>query len=148
MTPTKACPVVVRREPSGDQLLVFRHPKAGVQLVKGTIEHGEDPASAAVRELAEESGLLDARVVRSIGIWSPGYEHQVWAFLEILVPPAVPEEWTHRTDDAGGLEFSFFWHPFCNEWHWLYVAAFEYLAGHFGLSEKSVRCASRLTSTH
>jgi 8-oxo-dGTP pyrophosphatase MutT (NUDIX family) len=142
MKPTKACPVVVRRGPSGDQLLVFRHPEAGVQLVKGTIERGEDPAGAALRELAEESGIRDACVIRNLGTWDAGYDRQVWAFLEMNVADVLPQEWTHRTNDAGGLEFSFFWHPFSirpsNEWHRVHVDAFNYVASYFAPSGKSV----------
>ncbi|MBV9701908.1 MAG: NUDIX domain-containing protein, partial [Methylobacteriaceae bacterium] len=49
----KACPVVLRRRPRGLEILVFGHPTEATQLVKGTIEHGEAPASAALRELRE-----------------------------------------------------------------------------------------------
>ena len=36
---------------------MFRHPLAGIQLVKGTVEPSESPEDAARRELFEESGL-------------------------------------------------------------------------------------------
>jgi len=36
---------------------MFRHPLAGIQLAKGTVEPSESPADAARRELFEESGL-------------------------------------------------------------------------------------------
>jgi 8-oxo-dGTP pyrophosphatase MutT (NUDIX family) len=39
-------------------LLVFRHDRGGVQVPAGTVESGEDVATAAVRELQEESGVL------------------------------------------------------------------------------------------
>lgn len=47
----------------GDDLLVFTHDEvsmtvAGVQVPAGTIEAGETASDAAVRELAEESGLV------------------------------------------------------------------------------------------
>ncbi len=38
----KACPVVFR-DPSMQQILACEHPSAGLQLVKGGIEPGEDP---------------------------------------------------------------------------------------------------------
>lgn len=55
----------------GDRLLVFTHDGvpldvAGVQVPAGTIERGEMPADAVVREVQEETGL-PARVVRSLG---------------------------------------------------------------------------------
>lgn len=54
------------------KLLVFTHDdvplvEVGVQVPAGTIEPGETPPDAAVREVAEETGLR-TRVVRSLGI--------------------------------------------------------------------------------
>ncbi|MCS6759693.1 MAG: NUDIX domain-containing protein [Candidatus Devosia euplotis] len=40
-------------------MLVFRHPLAGIQLVKGTRESGEALVSGVLRELAEEAGIGD-----------------------------------------------------------------------------------------
>lgn len=62
MIATKVCAVVVR----DGRLLMFRHPRAGGQLVKGSIEYGEDIGSAAIRELFEEAGIR-ARVVADLG---------------------------------------------------------------------------------
>ena len=70
MVPTKACPVVLQ----GSKLLVFRHPSAGIQLVKGTIESGEGPEAAALRELREESGIADAAICEDLGLWDADYE--------------------------------------------------------------------------
>ncbi|MBU1880260.1 MAG: NUDIX domain-containing protein, partial [Chloroflexi bacterium] len=39
------------------ELLLFQHPYAGVQVPAGTVEDGETPAQAALREAAEETGL-------------------------------------------------------------------------------------------
>ncbi len=44
----------------GDRLLVFRHtrsPEADIQVPGGTVEAGEAPEAAALREAREESGL-------------------------------------------------------------------------------------------
>lgn len=52
-------------------LLLFRHvgiPEAGIQVPAGTIEIGESPESAALREIREESGLSQLNLVRSLGI--------------------------------------------------------------------------------
>lgn len=56
----------------GDRLLVFTHDDvpldvAGVQVPAGTIEPGETPEDAVVREIWEETGL-PARVVSSLGV--------------------------------------------------------------------------------
>jgi 8-oxo-dGTP pyrophosphatase MutT (NUDIX family) len=72
-SPSKACAVVIR-SPDAIEVLAFEHPLAGFQLVKGTIEGGETPQQAAVRELREEAGF-EARAVEDLGEWdwaSPG----------------------------------------------------------------------------
>jgi 8-oxo-dGTP pyrophosphatase MutT (NUDIX family) len=38
-----------------DELLLFEHPYAGIQVPAGTVETGEVPGAAARREAAEES---------------------------------------------------------------------------------------------
>ena len=51
----KACACLVD---ANGRLLVFHHPEdKGMQLPKGTIEHGEAPEDAVRRELQEESGI-------------------------------------------------------------------------------------------
>ena len=65
----KAAPCLVRSTESGPELLVFRHPLAGVQIPKGTVEADEAPDEAALRELAEETGVVEARIRRRIGTW-------------------------------------------------------------------------------
>ncbi len=51
----KTTAFVVTKE-SPFHLLVFRHPLAGIQLPAGTVEKGEEPVDAAVREVREETG--------------------------------------------------------------------------------------------
>ncbi|MCY4179178.1 MAG: NUDIX domain-containing protein, partial [Litoreibacter sp.] len=53
----KACPIALHPDGAPLRIAAFAHPQAGLQLVKGTIETGENPARAAARELFEESGL-------------------------------------------------------------------------------------------
>lgn len=51
-------------------LLVFDHadvPEAGTQVPGGTVQHGEAVERAALRELAEETGVTDARVLGLVG---------------------------------------------------------------------------------
>lgn len=108
MRPNKACPVVLSSSLPA-KILLFRHPQAGVQLVKGTIEKGETPATAALRELAEESGIANARVIQDLGCWDAGHLGQVWSFHLCQVEDALPEHWSHQTQDDHGHPFAFFW---------------------------------------
>jgi 8-oxo-dGTP pyrophosphatase MutT (NUDIX family) len=117
----KACACVVQ----AGRLLVFRHPLAGVQLPKGTIDPGETPAEAVLRELAEESGLvLDAPAVaagtfeveRLANGFVPGEtpERQRWHVFVIRPEAPLPEHWAHTahgSPEEDGLVFHFFWHP-------------------------------------
>jgi 8-oxo-dGTP pyrophosphatase MutT (NUDIX family) len=99
-------------------------------LVKGTIEPGEAHDIAAVRELYEESGIDKATVRRHLGIWDSGYKEQIWTFY-LCDADGLDNEWTHRTEDDGGQDFQFFWHPINtnadDEWHPVYRRAIEWL---------------------
>jgi len=108
MHPNKACPILLSPE-SPPKLLLFRHPLAGVQLVKGTLEPGEAPRAAALRELAEESGIGDAQVLDDLGCWDAGHAGQVWSYHLCRVERALPATWTHQTLDDHGHCFAFFW---------------------------------------
>jgi 8-oxo-dGTP pyrophosphatase MutT (NUDIX family) len=44
------------------ELLLFEHPYAGIQLPAGTVEPGEAPEAAAIRETQEETGLIDVAI--------------------------------------------------------------------------------------
>ncbi len=61
----KVCPVVIRSGELGAEILMFRHPLAGLQLVKGTVEKSDrDTFIAAKRELKEESGIKQLIALR------------------------------------------------------------------------------------
>src|SRR5205807_7161784 len=93
-------------DPSG-RLLVFDHvgdPSSGTQVAAGGILADESPEEAVLRELAEESGVTDAVLVRKLGeAWNvskpgnvpPGLEEQVHHtfHLELGHPPAEVWEW-------------------------------------------------------
>ncbi|MFO1396506.1 MAG: NUDIX domain-containing protein [Burkholderiales bacterium] len=132
MLANKVCPVIFRRRGSIVEVLAFEHPLAGCQLVKGTIEAGESVEAAALRELAEETGIEAASVVRYLGTWCSGFEGQVWAFVECTPAKLPPESWVHHAPDDGGHSFRFFWHvlgepPNAEQWHTLYRGALSFV---------------------
>jgi 8-oxo-dGTP pyrophosphatase MutT (NUDIX family) len=54
----------------GDKLLVFSHPgqsEAGIQVPAGTVEPGESPEQAVLREAREETGLHDLELRAYLG---------------------------------------------------------------------------------
>jgi 8-oxo-dGTP pyrophosphatase MutT (NUDIX family) len=55
--------VVFRRDAGGAYFLLIRDPYGHWGLPKGHLEGGETPIEAAVREVAEETGLLELAVV-------------------------------------------------------------------------------------
>ena len=77
-------------DPDG-RLLVFDHvgePEAGTQVPAGGIHAGEHPADAVRRELAEESGITDARLVRKLG--------EAWRYADHgRVPRGLEEQVQH-----------------------------------------------------
>lgn len=108
MRADKACPVVLCFTPA-PRILLFRHPQAGVQLVKGTLEKGETIGQAALRELAEESGISAATISDDLGCWESGHQGQVWSFQLCQAVGPLPEQWSHQTLDDHGHRFAFFW---------------------------------------
>lgn len=131
MSPNKACPVILSSIP-GARVLLFRHPIAGVQLVKGTIEKGETPAETALRELSEESGIAAASVISDMGCWDAGHLDQIWSFQLCFTHASLPEQWAHLTLDDHGHTFSFFWAPLDNlpydDCHPVFRRALRFLA--------------------
>ena len=127
----KAVPIVLRRREGRTEVLVFAHPQAGTQIVKGTIEPGESVAQACLRELAEESGVTGTECVRDLGTWEHCPRGQVWHFREVSVSGELPETWSHFTQDGGGQVFTFRWHgldqPAPADCHQAFVGALHFL---------------------
>jgi 8-oxo-dGTP pyrophosphatase MutT (NUDIX family) len=59
----KVTAFVVRPSPAGGDLLLFRHPYAGVQIPAGWVDEGAAPQHAVLREVAEETGLTDVHLL-------------------------------------------------------------------------------------
>ena len=67
-TVEKAYAYLTRRTDSGTELLVFEEfpESSGLEIPKGTIESGESPRDAVVRELYEETGISDVHEIRKV----------------------------------------------------------------------------------
>jgi 8-oxo-dGTP pyrophosphatase MutT (NUDIX family) len=110
----------ITREHAGSmQVLVFEHldyPSAGIQVPAGSIEQGEAPEQAALREAWEESGVQGLRVQRYLGNFRWRHverdeDHERHVF-HLEAPQPLPERWEHTvsagTEDKG-LRFSYYW---------------------------------------
>jgi 8-oxo-dGTP pyrophosphatase MutT (NUDIX family) len=56
-TVEKVTAFITRQTKDGHQLLLLDHPNAGIQIPAGTVEAGETPDQAVLREVSEETGL-------------------------------------------------------------------------------------------
>ena len=63
----KVTAFIVRDRGGVKELLVFKHPTAGVQIPAGTVEKGEDIETAVKRETYEETGLQFVEIENYLG---------------------------------------------------------------------------------
>ncbi|MFD0917724.1 DUF3253 domain-containing protein [Pseudahrensia aquimaris] len=126
----KICPVVLRRNGEGFDILAFRHPEAGNQIIQVMLEDDEAPRTAALRELTEESGLKADGEPLDLGKSKGIEKSEAWHFFACPVSTA-PDEWVHTAPDDSEQEFSFFWQPFADfvdeeEWHPAFIRVIRF----------------------
>jgi 8-oxo-dGTP pyrophosphatase MutT (NUDIX family) len=109
---------VTRVRDGRTELLVFgdpEHSHLGVQVPAGRLDADERLEAGLLRELREEAGLTNARIVREL----PGFEDHYPSRYEnhgfhLVLEEDAPDEWEHVVlgdgDDAG-LTFHYRWLP-------------------------------------
>lgn len=104
------------------QLLVFKQPdfpEAGTQIPGGTIEPGETPAQAVMREAQEETGLGNLILTDFLGetefnsaiYGKEGIHHR---YFYHLACPEAPSAWTHgefspSEGENESIVYEFYW---------------------------------------
>jgi 8-oxo-dGTP pyrophosphatase MutT (NUDIX family) len=88
----KVTAFVARAAGVGQELLLFTHPYAGVQIPAGTVEPDETPQAAALREAREETGLFHLTDVRYLGCEELDLPQGMRAILEGHTVYARPDE--------------------------------------------------------
>jgi 8-oxo-dGTP pyrophosphatase MutT (NUDIX family) len=63
----KIAAFLIRKKNGVPQLLVFSHPSAGIQIPAGTVEENETLEEALVREMKEETGLSNLKIINKLG---------------------------------------------------------------------------------
>lgn len=111
----KAFGYITREWEGRIQVLVFEQNTlgAGIQIPKGTVEDGETPLEAVLREMVEETGLTNLKVK---GLIAQDYaEHYSGAihkryFYHLLSNESRPT-WQHNPTglNEGNLRFTFYW---------------------------------------
>ncbi|WP_406328034.1 NUDIX domain-containing protein [Streptomyces sp. NBC_01617] len=111
-TPRIRVAAYVIRHSTVPELLVFDHlgmPEAGTQVPAGGVRPGEDLRQAVVREVAEETGLLTASVIREIVTEDKPHpetgQPRRTTFFWLQAPTGTANAWDHRVwgdgDDSG-----------------------------------------------
>lgn len=111
----------------GDQLLILEYVDGRYlqpQIPGGTVEAGEQPEQAALREAQEETGLAALEVVSYLGSFERdltdiGRDETIVAwFFHLHTDEATPHRWRHfENDSSEGLdpvEFAVSWAPLDN----------------------------------
>jgi 8-oxo-dGTP pyrophosphatase MutT (NUDIX family) len=122
------------------RLLVFDHvafPEAGTQVPAGSVDRGETPAEAALREVREETGLAEFSKTVYLGISEfdarPIGKEEVHRrhFFHLPLLGSAPERWRHcecNSADSGPAEIEL-------ELYWVFLseAAARLVHGHGAL---------------
>jgi 8-oxo-dGTP pyrophosphatase MutT (NUDIX family) len=107
---------VVREREGQRQLLVFRQSgyEHFLQVPAGRGDPGESPEECLRRELLEEAGIENYRVLRELEIGEPGFTPRYHHHAFLVEAEGLPEEWDHVVSgdgDDAGFVFAYSWAP-------------------------------------
>jgi 8-oxo-dGTP pyrophosphatase MutT (NUDIX family) len=109
---------VTRVRDERTELLVFEdpeHPYIGVQVPAGRLDAGEELEAGLLRELEEEAGLTNARIVQELPAFEDHYPSRYENHgFHVILEEEAPDEWEHvvrGTGDDAGLAFRYRWVP-------------------------------------
>ena len=95
----KVTTFITRQNEKTTELLLLKHPSAGLQIPGGTVEPGEEPLAAALREAQEETGLRDFTSYRQIGLQEERLPDATLAVIEATKVYSRPRDssfdWAH-----------------------------------------------------
>jgi 8-oxo-dGTP pyrophosphatase MutT (NUDIX family) len=81
------------------EVLLIKHPFAGIQLPAGTVEIGERAEEAVIRESAEETGLTTCVIVKKLGVEEtvlPADQRIIMSKAPVYARPAATSfDWAH-----------------------------------------------------
>ena len=63
----KVTAFIIKNDGNAPEILLFKHPYAGVQIPAGTVNPGESTEDAVLREVREETGLKRISIVKYLG---------------------------------------------------------------------------------
>ena len=130
----KVTAFIIRERDGVKELLVFKHPTAGIQIPAGTVEEGEDIETAVKREAYEETGLQFVEIENYLGCFENELENNqriIVGTTQVYIEPdlkAIPyqrklpkgltvdylstqEDFTHISYIA--YEYDQFYEPIC-----------------------------------
>ncbi|MFF0727922.1 NUDIX domain-containing protein [Streptomyces sp. NPDC004134] len=111
---------VIRGRPGGRELLVFDHrdfPEAGTQVPAGGVEGGELLAEAALREIAEETGVAGVTLGTALAVQQSPHPHTGQPQITVYFQAETAETrdgWMHTVvsgDEDRGMAFRCFFVP-------------------------------------
>ena len=111
----KVLAYITRERDGCRELLVFTHrdyPEAGVQVPAGTVEPDEATEAALFREIREESGLANLKLVRELAEHEETEWGQIRHVFYLIAPNGTPDRWTHIVNGKGedaGMVFEYCW---------------------------------------